>query len=407
MRRKLTDLSVTNLKPPKTGQLDITDTLLPGFTLRITSKGRRTYSLLYWFNGKKVRYTVGDAALMTLADAREAARAALRQVARGVDPAAIKKARRAGGSASDTFIAITAAYLERHLTPNTRPATIRETTRILNVDVLPLWSNRPIGEITRADVENLLDTIGGKRKGNQAKHAGQVQANRTLARLRSFFNWAVNQDIIAASPAAKVRPRIKEYARDRTLSDDEIKAFWAASTALGWPFGPLFKLLLLTAQRRAEVGRANWNEVDLENKLWTIPRERSKNGVANEVHLSAPAIEILNALPTKRGLIFSTNGARPVSGFGHAKARLDRLMNVEADFILHDLRRTATTGLAALKVPPHVADKILNHTAGTISGVAAVYNKFQYSEERKHALDAWGAYIAGLVAPRDDKKVTY
>jgi integrase len=221
-----------------------------------------------------------------------------------------------------------------------------------------------------------------------------------------------------------------ETARDRALSDDEIRFFWAGCDKLGWPFGPMFQLLLLTAQRRDEVGGMEWSEVD--KRVWTIPRERAKNDRAHEVHLSDLALEIIDELPKiSRTLpegtgsepspyLFTTNGRRPVSGFSRAKLRLDRHMvqllradieeagtnpqKVEIEgWILHDLRRTAATGTARLNIAPHVVDRILNHVSGTIRGVAAVYNRHAYLEERKAALELWGGYVESLVRPTPAK----
>jgi integrase len=203
-----------------------------------------------------------------------------------------------------------------------------------------------------------------------------------------------------------LRPPTKEKSRDRVLSDDEIKLFWAACDDLGWPFGPLFKLLLLTAQRRDEVASVEWEEIDLEAGVWSIPKTKAKNGVGHEVQLSRQAIEILSALPrVAGGLVFTTNGKTPVSGFSRAKERIDAIMAERAGraiepWILHDLRRTATTGMAALKIPPHVVDRVLNHTSGTIRGVAAVYNRHQYGEERRDALAALGRAVEAIVTGR-------
>jgi integrase len=218
-----------------------------------------------------------------------------------------------------------------------------------------------------------------------------------------LFNWAVSKDLIGANPCDGVRPPTKERARDRVLDNGEIKVFWAACDELGWPYGPLCKLLLLTAQRRDEVGGMEWAEIDLERRLWSLPREKAKNDQGHTVHLSTQAVEILAALPHTGGLVFSTNGRTPVSGFSRAKERLDALMakpakHAIAPWIIHDLRRTSTTGMAGLKFPPHVVDRILNHTSGAIRGVARVYNRFDYLDERKAAHEAWGACVQEIVS---------
>ena len=241
-----------------------------------------------------------------------------------------------------------------------------------------------------ANVNAVLDEI--------ADRGALVQANRTLARLKTLFSWALDEDLIDNDPTARVRRRIKESARDRALSDDEIHFFWAGCDKLGWPFGPMFKLLLLTGQRRDEVGTMEWTELDeLATRRWTIPRQKAKNDRAHEVHLSELAIEIIDKMPkiSRPGgdgagsesslYLFTTNGERPVSGFSKAKERLDKhmlelfraeLLEAGKDpakaeiegWILHDLRRTAATGMARLNIAPHVVDRILNHVSGTIRG---------------------------------------
>ena len=198
------------------------------------------------------------------------------------------------------------------------------------------------------------------------------------------------------------------------LSDDEIRWFWQATGGLGWPFGPLFRLLLATAQRRDEAAGMAWSELDFAERVWRIPRERAKNDRPNDVALSQLALEIISDLPkTSERLVFSTTGSTSVSGYSRGKANVDGLMEAArraelklpkskdgiAPWTLHDLRRTAATGMARLNIAPHVVDKILNHVSGTIRGVAAVYNRFGYEPERAAALEAWGSYIESIVLP--------
>jgi integrase len=305
--------------------------------------------------------------------------------------------------ARGTVRAVAADYLTRHVQKNTRASTYRETKRIFDVDVLPAMGDRPIGDIARRDIGELLDRIAGR--------GAEVQANRTLARLKTFFGWCVDEEILAVSPIVRMKPATKERARDRALSDDEIRWFWEGCDALAWPFGPLFRLLLLTAQRRDEVGGISFQELAEDRSLWTIPRERAKNDRAHEVTLSELAKEILEGAIAGRPatdainnspLLFTTNGATAVSGFSRAKERLDAEMAKLAgkpvpDWTLHDLRRTAATGMARLNIPPHIVDKVLNHVSGTIRGVAAVYNRHGYVDERKAALEAWGRYVSALM----------
>jgi integrase len=417
MQKKLDDRTVRNLKAPTSGRLEVWDKLLPGFGLRVTEHNTRTWFIMYrigFGEGRKQRrYRIGDAKIMSLADARQAAREALSKVERGIDPAAARVHVRGATVNPDCFAAVAEAYLHRYVKKNTRPSTYRETKRILDVDVIPVWGAKPVASIGRRDVDELLDTI--------ADRGAEVQANRVLARLRTLFNWAVEKDCLTASPVVRMKPPTKERARERFLSNDEIRWFWQATGKLGWPFGPLFRVLLVTAQRRDEVASIAWSELAYDRRVWTIPREKAKNDRAHNVPLSQLALEIISDLPeVDKDLVFTTadeagskgsRPKRPVSGFSRAKARVDKLMNelrrqelrlpegedgIE-EWILHDLRRTAATGMAALGIAPHVVDKILNHVSGTIRGVAAVYNRFAYEPERAAALEAWGSSIENLV----------
>jgi integrase len=398
-RKKLTDLFVDRLRPPAKGREEYFDTTFPALALRVTDTGHKSWSLFYRAAGRQRRYTIGAYPAFDPAAARKAASAALHRVEAGGDPAEEKRQRRLGPKpAADDFASVAREYLERQVKKNTAASTYKETARILEMDVIPEWGKRPIGTIVRRDVTALVD--------KKAAAGAEVQANRILARLRTLFGWAVEKDRIASNPCDGLKPPTKEQSRDRVLGDSEIKLFWEGCDELAWPFGPLFKLLLLTAQRRDEVASMEWDEVNLETGVWSIPKTKAKNGVGHEVQLSREAVEILSALPRiAGGLVFTTNGKTPVSGFSRAKERIDGFMAAgvgrEIDpWILHDLRRTATTGMAALKIPPHVVDRILNHTSGTIRGVAAVYNRHQYGEERRDALAAWGRSVDAIVTGR-------
>jgi integrase len=419
----LTQRGVDALSPPRTGRVEYFDRTLPGFGLRVSDAGRKTWFVMYRVRGKKVRETIGTlATIPEVAAARQRARASIEMAQRGIHPVeAREEVAAVAATQAMTFGTVADRYLAEYVERNTRPATIKETRRILDRDVKPRWGSRPARQIVRSDVNELLDDI--------ADRGALIQSNRTLARLRTLFSWALDRELIETDPTARVRKRVKETPRDRALNPDEIRYFWVGCEKLGWPFAPLFKLLLLTAQRRDEVGAMRWRELDLERSVWTIPRERAKNGRAHEVHLSDLSIKVIEALPLiaapgtgdrvarEAEFVFTTNGRNPASGFSKAKDRVDEHMlsqlrielaqagkeasqAVVGEWILHDLRRTAATGMAALNVAPHVVDRILNHVSGTIRGVAAVYNRHAYIDERKAALEAWSRYLESLVRPQ-------
>lgn len=395
-RKKLTDMFAARVAPPTKGRIEYFDTTFPALALRVTDSGHKSWSLFYRTHGRLRRWTIGPYPAFDPAAARKAASAALHRVADGGDPAEEKRVRRnAPKPSADDFASVAREYLERQVKRNTAASTYRETARIMEQDVIPVWGKRSIRSIERRDVTALID--------DKVASGAEVQANRILARLRTLFGWVVEKDRITSNPCDGLKPPTKEKARDRVLTDDEIRAFWGATEELGWPFGPLLKLLLLTAQRRDEVATMEWSELNLETGLWTIPRHKAKNDNGHDVQLSREAIEILRALPRIKGaLIFTTNGRTAVSGFSRAKERLDAIMAKAAGrdiapWILHDLRRTAATGMAGLRIAPHVVDRILNHTSGTIRGVARVYNRFEYADERRTALDAWGRVVEAIV----------
>jgi integrase len=405
MAKVLTQLIVELGKPPKSGRVVHWDALVPGFGLRISDKNSRSWIAMYRVKSKTVMQTLGSLALIPkVDDARQLAREAIIRARSGVNPVEEKRSEEASAEAEQvTFSAVADRWMREYVERNCSESLARERRRTLGRDILPRWGERPTREITKSDVNDLLDLKADRRdraRKGRTDGAG-VQSNRTFSLLTALFNWAVSQDLVDTNPTAGVRRRVKEVPRDRLLDDDELVRFWGACEAMGLPFGPLFQLLLLTAQRRDEVGGMRRPELDLEKRTWTIPGSRTKNRKPHTVHLSDLTVEIIERLPQigDSDLLFTTNETTPVSGFSKAKDRLDQLMGDPPEWILHDLRRTATSGMARLGIAPHVVDKILNHTAGTIRGVAAVYNRYQFEPERKAALEAWGRFVESLVRP--------
>lgn len=422
--KKLTDLFVEKVKPTPGRRVEYFDATFGGLALRVSESGRKSWTLFYRIHGRQRRLTIGPYPKFMPAAAREAALSALADVEKGIDPAFEKKARRNDPLPEfETFETALADYFAQHAAKNMAASTYAETKRQLERDVLPKWKNIPLREIKDRHALKLINEIAAAGNG--------VTANRTFSRLRAFFNWAIGQLRLAESPVRNLKPPVKEQSRDRVLSEDEIRWFWAACGEVGSPFGPIGRLLLLTAQRRDEVGEMSWVEIDLDKSIWTIPSHRAKNSMAHAVHLSTGALAILKALPEPhRGLVFTSTGETAVSGFSRAKDRIGEAMvrlrrrelglpqtdrelrhhlhlsdrkplPVEIPrWTFHDLRRTAITVMAErLKIGPHIADKILNHRSGTVRGVALIYNKAQYLDERRAALEAWSNWITALVTP--------
>jgi integrase len=434
-RITFTQLAVDRLKPPAEGRETHWDRHLPGFGLRVSAprpgsrEGRKTWVAMGRVDGKPVMATLGTLAQIPKVEkARDAARAALLKMKSGTNPlnerraeAARRRAEaeEAAARAEEAQEGRFAAVAERFVAaPKKRggarsPGYADELRRMLKHDVLPKWGDRSVRSITRSDVNDLIDAKARSRN-RPRKGAGpgaSIQANRLLAALRALFRWAAAQALVDADPTSGVLARGAEEDRDRVLDRREFFFMWHGSDRIGRPFGPIFKLLALTGARKNEVAAMRWAEVDLEQRIWTIPSARTKGDRTHIVHLSDAAIEILETLPRTGELVFSTTGETPVSGFSAAKRRLDAEMAKEAgapipDWRIHDIRRSSATMLAEdLKVAPQVVDKILNHSNGVVRGVAAIYNRALHLDERRAALEALGRYIESLVRPGGDINV--
>lgn len=413
------------------------DTALPRFGVRITPAGARIYLIQYRAKGapgeksKTRKITIGrhDGDLWNVTKARAAARKLLAPVDLKRDPFAEREEVRQAEAAAraalaaaqaqaareaelrqrDNFKAVAERYIELCLSENRSGG---ESARLLRHGPVKAWSDRHIAEVRRSDVADLLDTIKAR--------SGPV-ARATYAALRGLFGWCVERDLIAASPCEGLTAPPRPEARDRVLTDEELRAIWTACGGLGAPFGPVVRLLMLTGQRRAEVAGMTWAEIDLDAATWRIPKERAKNGKSHEIDLCPQAVAILKELPKVANHVFPARRAparRPgaaaaahggVRGFSAAKRSLDALVETawrEAHpklnqpmkpWRLHDLRRTAATGMAAMKFAPHVVERVLNHISGTQSGLVGVYQRHDYREERKAASLAWGAHVDAVV----------
>jgi integrase len=408
MRRKLTDKLIQSLQPPKQGRLELADTLEPGLALRVTEDDRRSWAVRCWTGPKEKRVqrriTLGHPRerdgqpILTLAAAREAARDVKQAAAEG-------RALLPGDGLRDaqTFGQLAEHYIAA-IEGERRPATMSQIARVLRHRDLAEWRDRPAVRISADDVRRLRDLVHER---------GPVMATRYLRVISALGTWAVSEGLLVRSPVAGIKPRAKEKQRDRILSDLEIAAFMRVGDAVGYPHGMIAKLLLLTGARLREVAHSEWHEFDFDRAIWTIPKDRSKNGKAHTLHLSAPACACLRELAEQRqriemlkgsSFLFTTNG-RKFGLFSTLKERIDAAMAKElgaapAHWVLHDLRRTAASTMARLKVPPHVVEKILNHRDGVISGVAAIYNQFDYRDECAEALEKLGEFVVSLAAPK-------
>jgi integrase len=386
---KLTKANLDRLKLPQgKSEIIVFDEALPGFGLRIRSGGKRTWIAQYRLGSKQRRVTVGTADTLDADEARKRARRTLSKVHLGADPQLEKAEARA--QAAVTFGSVVDSYLKRYAATRLKPGTLTDVERYLRRHWGPL-SSLPVGKITRADVAARLACI--------AEQNGRFAANRARAALGSLYAWAIAEGLTDANPVVGTRKAVDEIARDRVLTDEELRLIWRHAGE--GDFGAIIRLLILTGQRREEVAAVAWEELDLEGATWRISGERTKNARAHEVMLSQPALEILGARSRcdERTLVFGLRG--PFSGWSKAKASLDARMSTElaapASWRLHDIRRTVATRLADLGVLPHVVEAVLNHASGHNAGVAGVYNRSSYAAERSAALTLWASHVMALV----------
>jgi integrase len=382
---------------PAAERREIPDGLLPGLYLVIQPSGSRSWAVRYRYHGHPCKLTLGRYPAIDLGTARKLASAALRAVADGRDPTQEKKARPAK---ADDIATVTDQFIERHCRRSNRPRTAAETTRLLQQHVLPRLRGRKVNEITRRDILDVLDRV--------VDNGAPIAANRTFAAVRKLFNWCVSRDIIKVSPCAGMKPPTLERSRDRVLSDDELVAVWRAAQKIGGPFGALVQLLACAGQRRDEVAGMRWDELDLEARLWVLPRGRVKNDQGHEVPLSAAAVTIIKSMPriADSPFVLTTNGTAPSSGYSKGKRKLDALLPSDMPaWRLHDLRRTVASGMARLGINLAVIEKVLNHSSGSFAGIVSVYQRHSFADEKRAALDAWSQYVERLVSGKRVKVV--
>ena len=366
--------------------------------LRVTAKNK-TF-IVQWTDPVtklKVREPLDVWGKITITQARDAARARAGAVAMGRNPKAEREHQRA---AVERERAETALTLEKlvdewsalHLAKMRKRYRV-EAVRAIKHSLAHLLK-RPVVRITKADAVIALDAL---------LKAGKLgMAAKTHSYARAVFRWAEKRGKVRANPFQGLPISASVEAPDRVLGSAEVAEVWAAAGTFGYPWGPFYKLALLTLQRREEVAGMRWSELgDLDNRLWRIPGGRMKNGKPHDVHLSDAVVAILRDLPRFGGsdLVFTTTGKTPIAGFSRAKARLDAAIARDGEeldhWVLHDFRRTGISTLAKLGFDSIVVDKLLAHQPTKLSGVAAVYQRHDFARERAQALDAWAAHVTG------------
>jgi integrase len=388
---RLTAQGIKALEAPDTGRADYQDTELPGLVLRVSASGAKSYSVSYWKGDRRPRVTLGDAALLSLADAREKAREILRAAKLGLDPAAEKRQHRA----AVTFEHLAHDYVERHANKKKAAKGAREDASRVERVLIPRWGNMKAGDVRTRDVVALLD---------EYEDAGSPYArNRMAALVSRIFTFGLGRDVdgLDGNPARGLVDLELEKPRKRVLSEDEIKIVLPLLEGAGLA-GLGFRLLLLTAQRPGEVFGMRWSEID--GDTWALPKERTKNRRSKHapdfhlVPLSPQARAVLNELrtPGSDGYVFPspTRRGTPFTNYQKAADAVREAADLVDDWRIYDLRTTALTRMQELKVQPHVLAAIANHIAGGIT--TKHYALGSYEEEKREALGAWGRHVEKL-----------
>jgi integrase len=398
MAKPLTKITIDNLQSGP-ARREIPDGKAHGLYFVIHPTGAKSWAVRYRFNGKPRKLTIGPYPDISLAQAREKAAKAKGKLADKIDPGAEQQAEKAATKAkarqpSNSVEKVIEDFIALYAKPNTRDW--RETERLL-AEFAEAWKGRPLADIGKSDIHRVLDAIVAR--------GSPVTANRKFAQLRKMCRWAVSRGIIERSPVEGIDPPSAEKSRDRVLDTNELRLIWLAAGDLGFPFGPIVKLLILTGQRRSEVGGMEWSELDFEKGLWTIPAARSKNRLQHVLPLPPQAEEIIKGLPRFSGskFVFSPGDTAP-SGFSRAKTRIDGIITTlngakpTAPWVLHDIRRSVAAGLAALGVNLPVTEKLLNHISGSFAGIVGVYQRYNFADEMRVAIDRWSQHIGTVVS---------
>jgi integrase len=424
---RLTDRSIQAARPPRAGdQTIVYDSHEPGMALRTMASGHKSFVFVGRFppSTNPTRRSLGsyagpraepvppedallDLSVLTLAQAREKARLWRRLIQRGIDPDVEARRRRSEREtrerqiAADSFEAVARRFIAEHVAGK---RTAQDIAALIEAKLVSHWGARPIIGISKRDVIDRIEDIK-RTSGNEA-------ARQALAYARVLFGWAMERDIIAASPCPVMSKRSKLLApktmRQRVLDNDEIKLIWRATEANLYPADPFLRLLLILGCRRNELARAHWREFDLRKpgaETWTLKGERTKTGDPRIVPLPAMAAGMIAALPrfAAGDFVFSAlHGRRPFTAFSRMKATFDgkiRKLNGGVpleQWGLHDLRRSMRTRLSALPIAPIVSELMIGHRQ---QGIAAVYDLHRYEAEQRHGYELWCARLRDIVEP--------
>lgn len=378
LAKSLTDVEVRSLRAPPDQRLEIFDAKARGLCLRVTSQ-KKSWSFVFRPKGSQRlrRYTIGDYPAWTLSAAREKALALRRQIQDGGDPVLETKTRRD----ALTVAGLVDRFIERYA--KTKLRSWKDYKAVIDRDVIPAMGDRPAGEVTRTEIANLLDRVAAR---------APILANRLQNTISSVFSWALSEGLVSTNPVTGLRKRTKEVAKERVLTDEEIRRFWGATGTTSAAFRDTLRLILLTGQRPGECAGIRAEEVDLAAGCWTIPASRTKNKIEHIIPLVGQALAIVERLADGKeaGPLIVTPRGKELTSQNLAKAMeaLRKGLFVETA-TPHDLRRTAATLLGRLDIDQMTIGRVLNHastTKATVTG--SVYDRHHYLPQKRRALEA-------------------
>ena len=373
---QLTDRTLKALVAPNSGQQTYWDSGLSGFGVRVSQGGAKSFIVVYGPN--RTRKTIGRYPTVSLKQARDKAKELKAAFVLGLD----RKKSITWAEARDLFL----EDCEHRL----RPATVRYYRSRLNTHFR--FGKQQLNDITR---QNFQDKIrSGPRSRGEQHHA--------LVAARTLLNWAVREEYLEANPLAGMRWFKPPKGRERVLTEVELREVMLKAEQAMYPFGTIVTLLLLTGMRRSEVAALRWDWFDTKEQIVTLPAALTKNNRTHALPYGDQVAEALSRVPEMGEYLFPSHGGKgPVfNGWGKSFDRFAETLEDVGSFTLHDLRRTFATTHAKLGTPIHVTEKLLNHVSGTISGVAAVYNRHSYIDEMRAAMSEYDDYLAKLVAER-------
>ncbi len=365
--------------------MEYPDAGLPGFALRVTADGKKTFSYRYRSpEDRKQKRLTWPFPSYSLAEARTAAEGIVRAVGRGEDPQ-----KKAPLEVPETVGDLCSKYVEQYLKKHVRKWKAAEGE--IENHIRPKLGTVRLEKVSKAHVRQMVGGI-------EVKYP--VAANRALTRLRAIFNWGLEEDFCLVDPTRGVKKPTKEKPTARVLTDEELGKVWTACDALEFPAREYMRLLILSGQRRDDVRCVPWAEIDTKMMNWVIPAERYKSARPHLIPLTELMLVLLQASPVKEGFIFSlTNGGKPYGNLVKPKRTLDKASEVTG-WTLHDVRRTVRTGLSRLGFRPDIAERVIGHSVGGRLG--ETYDVYSYRDEKLKALEAWGTHVAEIVSGKSN-----